>query len=73
MTFVVNATYDGEVLKPETPLGLEPNTRVRVTIEAEEKQKGEPYSFFRKARELKLQGPKDWSERLDEYLYGDND
>ena len=73
MTLIVNATYDGKVLKPETPLELEPNTRVRVTIDAEEKPKGEAYAFFRKARTLKLQGPKDWSERLDEYLYGDID
>jgi hypothetical protein len=28
-------------------------------------------SFLREARALNLQGPADWSERLEEYLYGD--
>ncbi len=32
---------------------------------------GEPYSFLRFARSLKLDGPEDWSERIDDYLYGD--
>ncbi|MGO9468629.1 MAG: antitoxin AF2212-like protein [Isosphaeraceae bacterium] len=27
------AVYDGAVLRPETALGLEPNTRVRITVE----------------------------------------
>jgi hypothetical protein len=28
-------------------------------------------SFLQTARSLKLDGPVDWSEKLDEYLYGD--
>ncbi len=32
---------------------------------------GEPYSFLHYARSLKLDGPEDWSERIDDYLYGD--
>lgn len=30
----------------------------------------EPKSFLRVARSLRLQGPADWSSRLDDYLYG---
>ncbi|HET6976731.1 MAG TPA: hypothetical protein VFI24_10440 [Pyrinomonadaceae bacterium] len=30
-------------------------------------------SFLRVARSLKLDGPPDWSSRLDDYLYGHND
>ena len=33
MTQTVDAVYDGAVLRPETALGLEPNTRVRLTVE----------------------------------------
>ena len=33
MTTTVFATYDGEVLRPEGPVNLAPNTRVRITIE----------------------------------------
>ena len=31
---------------------------------------GEPYSFLHFARSLNLDGPEDWSERIDDYLYG---
>lgn len=30
---------------------------------------GEPYSFLKVAMSLNLEGPPDWSENLDEYLY----
>lgn len=119
----VNATYDGEVLRPDDPLPLAPNTRVVVTVETSEEaaetlekpngsgepgsfirtalslgsggepngagtadtsecsgaeeaegtcEKGgvEPYAFIKTALAAKLDGPPDWSERLDYYLYG---
>jgi hypothetical protein len=31
--------------------------------------KGEPYSSLKFAMSLNLEGPEDWSENLDEYLY----
>ena len=39
MTTTLEATFDGKVLRPDKPLDLEPNTRVRVTIESREKPK----------------------------------
>ncbi len=33
MTQTVEAVYDGAVLRPETALELEPNTRVRLQVE----------------------------------------
>ena len=33
MPRTVEAVYDGEVLRPKEPVDLEPNTRVRITIE----------------------------------------
>ncbi len=42
MTKTLEATFDGETLRPDEPLDLEPNTRVRVTIEttAAQQRKG---------------------------------
>jgi hypothetical protein len=34
MIRTLDAVFDGEVLRPEEPLELQPNTRVRITIEA---------------------------------------
>ena len=70
MTTTVYATFDGEVIRPDEPVELAPNTRIRVTIESEEPQVGEPYSFLKAARAANLEGPADWSERVDHYLYG---
>ena len=69
MTKTVEAFFDGEVLRPVEPLELQPNTRVRIRIETSE-SKGTPRSFLRTARSLNLEGPSDWSERIEEYLYG---
>jgi hypothetical protein len=33
MMRTVNAMFDGEVPRPDVPLDLEPNTRVRITVE----------------------------------------
>ena len=71
MTETLYATFDGEVLRLERPVSLAPNTRVRVVIETTEDEEAEPVSFLQTAQALRLDGPKDWSERLDDYLYGD--
>lgn len=71
MTTTVFATFDGEVLRPEAPVTLEPNTRVRVTIETTVPAESKSSSFLRTAQALNLDGPSDWSERLEEYLYGE--
>ncbi|MDQ3805758.1 MAG: antitoxin family protein [Acidobacteriota bacterium] len=70
MTKTLEATFDGEVLRPDEPLGLEPNTRVRITIEPAPRPRAQPTSFLRTARSLSLEGPADWATRLDDYLYG---
>ena len=52
-----------EVLKfVEDLAGLETN--------ADNGHPAEPKSFLQVARSLRLQGPADWSSRLDDYLYG---
>jgi hypothetical protein len=70
MAKTIHATFDGEVLRPEEPVALAPNTRVLVTILEPDVQVGTPYSFLKMARSLHLEGPPDWSERFEEYLYG---
>ena len=65
----MTATFDGSVLRPDRPLELEPNTRVRITVESEDPPKASR-SFFETASALNLDGPPDWSSRLDHYLYG---
>jgi len=71
MSKSIEAVFDGEVLRPDEPLELQPNTRVRLTIDKLATETHQPLSFLRTARSLNLQGPSDWSERIDEYLYED--
>lgn len=63
MSQTLDAIFDGNVFRPDGPIQLEPNTRVRLTIEpAPSAQESE--SFLRVARSLNLEGPPDWSSRL---------
>ena len=77
MTTTLSATYDGRVLRLDEPIELEPNTRVRVTIESDKPIMKKKRSFLQTALSLNLQGPSDWSSRFDDYLYekenGQND
>jgi len=69
MTKTIEAVFDGNTLRPDEPLELAPNTRVRLTIELPSSTETPP-SFLRTARSLELDGPADWSANLEEYLYG---
>lgn len=71
MSQTLEAVFDGNVILPDEPIALEPNTRVRVVIETVDETQAKPVSFLRAARSLKLDGPADWSTNLDNYLYGD--
>ena len=70
MTKTIYLTFDGKVFRPEEPVELEPDTRVRATIEPAEILRGVRGAFLETARSLNLDGPPDWSSRLEEYLYG---
>ena len=56
MTRKIKAVFDGETLRPEEPLELAPNARVRLTIETPSPAEA-PMSFLRTARSLELDGP----------------
>ncbi len=68
MTRTLEATFDGAVFRPDEPVGLQPNTRVQIIVTVKPAPKHQPKSFLLVARSLRLQGPADWSSRLDEYL-----
>jgi hypothetical protein len=70
MIKTLGATFDGKVLHPDAPLDLIPNTKVKITIEIPETEVSKPMSFLDTACSLKLEGPVDFSEKLDDYLYG---
>lgn len=69
------ATYDGQVLRPEEPISLPPNTRVHLLLEPApaDSKPGDVHSFLSTAQSLDLEGPPDWSSRLEEYLYGQDE
>lgn len=71
MSQIVDALFDGSVFRPEQTLQLPPNTRVRLTIEEVQPEQAAHRSFFDTAKSLNLEGPADWSENVDKYLYGD--
>ncbi len=69
MTETIEATFDGKVFRPEKPVKLKLDTRVRITVETEPATEYKQISFLRTAKSLKLAGPPDWSDNIDEYLY----
>jgi hypothetical protein len=71
MVTTIEATFDGSVFRPAEPIQLEPNTRVRLTVETGTPPAGAPTSFLDTAASLNLEGPPDWSANLHRYLYGE--
>ena len=70
MSQILEATFDGQVFRPVKSVKLQPDTRVQLVVTVKATPEEKPKSFLRVARSLKLQGPKDWSSRVDDYLYG---
>ncbi|MBI3067276.1 MAG: antitoxin family protein [Deltaproteobacteria bacterium] len=70
MSKTIEAVFDGKVLRPKDALTLEPNSRVRITIEPVETSTKGALSFLDTAISLNLDGPPDWAENIDAYLYG---
>jgi hypothetical protein len=74
MTRTIMATYDGSKFILDEPLPLEDGTRVSITVHAVADQHGSDSSpgtsFIDVARSLTIDGPSDWSARVDHYLYG---
>ena len=70
MTQVLKAIFDGKVFRPEGSVRIPAHSPVKLTVQTSPtRKKGKPYSLLRKVAAMKLEGPKDFSENLDEYLY----
>lgn len=65
----IAAVFDGKVFHLAEPITLPANTRVKIIIETLETDEPETNSFLQTARSLNLEGPSDWSVKLDRYLY----
>jgi hypothetical protein len=70
MVQTIDAVFDGTVIRPDKPLSLDANTRVRVTVETLPVEAPQTRSFLRTAQALKLDGPADWSANFEQYLEG---
>ena len=69
MKKTVRARFDGRALWYEEPLDLPPDTAVEITVRRAAGRRTR--SFLAVARSLNLEGPRDWSRRLEDYLYGE--
>jgi hypothetical protein len=73
MIQTLDALFDGEILVPEVPLNIKSGMRVRIIVESLlPENKPTQKSFLQTAKSLNLQGHPDWSENIDQYLYGEN-
>ena len=69
MTELIEATFDGRVFLPDSPVMLRPDTHVMITVEIrQDLEKDKQKSFLQTAASLNLDGPSDWSENIDNYL-----
>jgi hypothetical protein len=72
LTEGIPAIFDGKSFLLNKPINLKPATHVIIHIEAIEEKAEKKDSFLKTAGALNLDGPEDWSEKLDYYLYNHN-
>jgi hypothetical protein len=66
-----NAVFDATILLSEVPLNLAAGTRVLIIVTSILSDEVEyPKTFLQAAQSLKLESKPDWSEKIDQYLYG---
>ena len=71
MSLTITATFDGTVLRPETPISLTPNARYVLTVEpAGTAQEGRDAWDALSDLSGTVNAPEDWSREHDHYLYG---
>ncbi len=72
MSQQLEAIFDGNSFQLAEPLSLAIGTRVRIIVESIESiEQIQPKTFLQTARSLQLQGEPEWSEKIDQYLYGE--
>ncbi|MGO8670440.1 MAG: hypothetical protein ACLQVD_03610 [Capsulimonadaceae bacterium] len=72
MTITVDAIFDGQVLRPQSPLPLVLNQHYSVTIEDPATVTSPKEDAWSVLHELAgtYNGPTDWSSEHDHYIYG---
>ncbi|MCD6334323.1 MAG: hypothetical protein J7M27_03210 [Candidatus Latescibacteria bacterium] len=70
MSQALHVIFDGKVLHPEAPVDLELNTPYLVTIEREETSGEQALWDVLGNLSGTVEGPEDWSQEHDHYLYG---
>ncbi|MEC4818448.1 MAG: antitoxin AF2212-like protein [Scytonema sp. PMC 1069.18] len=67
----ITAVFDGNVLHPDAPLDLAPNTRYVITIQESISPPvaGDAWDVL-EAMTGTIEAPTDWSSEHDHYLYG---
>jgi hypothetical protein len=70
-TKTLTAVFDGQFLRPDEPLDLEPNTRYVITIapEPEPHVNGDAWDLLDQMTGT-INAPSDWAAEHDHYLYG---
>jgi hypothetical protein len=70
-TQTVTAVFDGSVLRPDTPLDLEPDTRYILTIQQDSAAsvEGDAWDVLERFAGT-VDAPPDWASEHDHYLYG---
>ncbi|QSJ16481.1 hypothetical protein JYQ62_32975 [Nostoc sp. UHCC 0702] len=71
MNETLTVIFDGQVLRPDTPLNLEPNKRYIITIQSTVEPVIEANAWdVLEEMTGTIEAPKDWSVEHDHYLYG---
>ena len=71
MSKTLTVVFDGNVLRPDSPLNLEPNTRLIITIHSVEQPAVQENAWdVLEAMTGTVEAPSDWSSEHDHYLYG---
>lgn len=69
-TKTLHVIFDGNVLRPEESVDLEPDVRYLITIERKEETGQQSLGDTLNKFSGKVEGPEDWSKEHDHYLYG---
>ena len=69
MTKSLTAVFDGEVLRPEGPVDLQPNVRYRLTLEQEAQATTQSAWDVLDQLTGAIEEPEDWASEHDHYLY----
>jgi hypothetical protein len=69
MSQTVTVVYDGEVLRPLTPLALEPDRQYRIVVSDDAPDAAGDWSAV-ESLIGSIELPEDWSAEHDHFLYG---